>query len=62
MAKKLKVTLTGSRTGCVKKCKLTIDALGLGKKNSFKIHPDNGAIRGMIFQVKHVLSVEEIEA
>lgn len=60
--KKLKVTLKGGVTGCQERCKRTVAALGLTKANSVKIHPDNPAIRGMIFKANHVLKVEEVEA
>jgi len=59
--KKLKVTLIKGMAGCKEKCRATVRALGLNKTNSFKIHPDNPAIRGMIFKANHVLKVEAAE-
>jgi len=58
--KQLKVTLLKSTNGVLDKQKKTVQALGLKKIRSTKIHKDNAAIRGMIFVVKHMVSVEEI--
>ena len=49
--KKIKVTLV----------KRTVEALGLKKIRSFKILNDNDAVRGMIFRVKHLVTVEELK-
>lgn len=57
---KLKITLLKSTIGCKKNQILTVKALGLKKIRSSVIQPDNPAIRGMIFTVKHMVSVEEI--
>lgn len=59
---KLKVTLVRSTIGAIPKHKKTIQALGLRKINSFNIHEDNDAIRGMVDQVKHLVKVEEVNA
>lgn len=61
MAKKLKITQTKSIIDRPKDQKLTIEALGLGRPNYFKIHNDTPQIRGMINKVSHLLKVEEIE-
>ncbi len=37
-----------------------VEALGLHKVNSTKVFEDTPAIRGMIFKVKHLVSVVEI--
>ena len=60
MAEKLKVTLTKSTIGAIPKHNLTVVALGLKKLNSTVELPDNASTRGMIFQVKHLVKVEEI--
>lgn len=60
--KKIKVTLTKSTIGCLDKQKKTVQALGLRKIRSSAIHNDNAAIRGMIFVVKHMVTVSEVEA
>ncbi len=56
----IKVTLVKSTIGAIPKHKKTVQALGLNKLNSFNIHQDNEAIRGMIKQVSHLVKVEEI--
>ena len=38
----------------------TVEALGLKKVNKTVELPDNAAVRGMIWQVKHLVKVEEI--
>ena len=58
---KLKVTQTRSTIGRLKDQIATMEALGLRKIRTFKIHDDNAVIRGMIDKVKHLVSVEEIE-
>lgn len=59
---KLKVTQIKSTIGCKKDQIATIKALGLKKIRSEKIHEDTPTIRGMIEKVKHLVSVEEIDA
>jgi large subunit ribosomal protein L30 len=58
----LRVTLVKSPIGALPKHKRTVEALGLGKVNSSNIQRDNPAIRGMLRQVRHLVSVEEVEA
>jgi len=41
--------------------KRTIRALGLRRMHHEVILPDNPAIRGMVFKVKHLVTVEEFE-
>ncbi len=60
MADTLKVTLVKSPIGAVPKHKKTVEALGLRKLNKTVELPDNAAVRGMIWQVKHLVKVEEI--
>ena len=57
----LKVTLVKSGSGRLEKQKRTLVALGLNKTNSSNIVPDNAATRGMIFVVKHLVSVEIVK-
>ncbi|MBO5136277.1 MAG: 50S ribosomal protein L30 [Clostridia bacterium] len=59
MAKKLMVTLTKSTIGCKKDQIATVEALGLHKLHQCVEKPDNPQIRGMIFKVKHLVTVEE---
>jgi len=56
----LKVKLIKSTIGSKPNHKKNIEALGLKKIGKEVIHKDNAAIRGMIFKVKHLVSVEEI--
>ena len=60
MAGKLKITLVKSPIGAIPKHKATVVALGLRKLNKTVEKPDNDAVRGMIWHVKHLVKVEEI--
>lgn len=60
MAKQLKITLKRSTIGCLKKQKATIEALGLKKIGSSKIHNDSDCLQGMIKVVSHLITVEEL--
>jgi large subunit ribosomal protein L30 len=60
MAKKLKIKQVRSIIGRLESQKGTIRALGLGKMNKIVIHDDQPSIRGMIYAVKHLITVEEI--
>lgn len=56
----LKVTLVKSTIATLPVHKKTVAAMGLRKLNSTVVLPDNDAVRGMIFKVKHLVNVEEI--
>ncbi len=58
---KLKITQTKSTIACLKDQIATIKALGLHRIGETVEKPDNPAVRGMIFKVKHMVKVEEIE-
>ena len=60
MADKLKITLVKSTIGAVPKNRKTVEALGLTKINKTVEMPDNDAVRGMIWHVRHLVKVEEI--
>lgn len=60
MAKALRITLVKSTIGALPKHKKTVEALGLRKLSQTVEKQDNPQMRGMIFQVKHLLAVEEI--
>ena len=60
MAEKLKVTLVKSPIGAIPKQRATVEALGLRKLNKTVELPDNEAVRGMIWHVRHLVKVEEI--
>ena len=59
MEKTLKITLVKSPIGAVPKQKATVEALGLKKLHQTVVKPDNEAVRGMIWHVKHLVKVEE---
>ena len=60
MAEKLKVTLVKSPIGAIPKQRATVEALGLHKLHHSNELPDNEAVRGMIWHVRHLVKVEEI--
>lgn len=53
----LKIKLVRSRIGCSPKQKAVLDALGLRKRETVRVHKDNPAIRGMIAKVEHLVEV-----
>ncbi len=57
----LKVTLVKSTIGALKDQQATVKALGLHKTGSSVVKPDNACTRGMIFKVKHLVKVEEVD-
>ena len=57
---KLKITLVKSPIASMPKHKATVAALGLRKVGHSVVHPDNQAVRGQIFIVKHLVKVEEV--
>lgn len=57
--KKLKITLMKSTIGQVPKAKATIEAMGLRKIGQTVELPDNGATKGQIQCVRHMVKVEE---
>ncbi len=59
--KRVRVTLIKSTIGYNKDQARTAKALGLGKINSSNELPDNDAVRGMIFKIKHLVRVENID-
>ncbi|MFM9281630.1 50S ribosomal protein L30 [Paenibacillus jiagnxiensis] len=59
---KLQITLVRSLIGRPGTQRTTVNTLGLRKVNQTVVHNDNPAIRGMINQVSHLVSVKEIEA
>lgn len=58
---KIKVTLVKSTIACLKKHKQNVEALGLTKIGTFRVHEDNAAIRGMIAKVSHLVKVDSVE-
>ncbi|KRK48952.1 50S ribosomal protein L30 [Secundilactobacillus kimchicus] len=57
----LKVTLVRSAAHRLPKQRKIVEALGLKKVNSFNVLPDNEATRGALFQVAHLIKVEEVK-
>lgn len=57
--KMIKVTLVKSPISAIPKHRATVEALGLHKLNQTKVLPDNDAVRGMIWHVRHLVKVEE---
>lgn len=58
--KQLKVTLVKSTISAKPALKATVEAMGLRKLHSSVVLPDNDAVRGMVFKVRHLVSVDEI--
>ena len=58
---KLRVTLVKSPIGNQQRQKLTVKALGFQHLNESIVHPDNPSIRGMIYKVRHLVRVEEVQ-
>ena len=58
---KLKITLVKSPIASLPKHKANVAALGLHKVGQTVIMPDDAAIRGKIFAVKHMVKVEEVD-
>jgi large subunit ribosomal protein L30 len=61
MANKLEITLARSPIGFEKSQGLTARALGLTKRGTTVVRPDNESIRGMVFKIRHLLAVKEVE-
>ena len=59
--KTLRITQVRSAIGRKADQGATLKALGLGRIGRTVEQVDNESVRGMIFQVKHVLGVEEIQ-
>ena len=59
MADKLRITLVKSPIGAIPKQKATVQALGLKKIRQSVELPNNGATKGMIQKVNHLVKVEE---
>ena len=56
----IKVTLVKSTIATLPQHKKVVEALGLKKVNSFRIHEENPCILGMIKKVKYLVKVEKI--
>ena len=58
---KIKVTLVKSTISALPAHKKVVEALGLRKINSFRIHDANPCILGMIDKVNYLLKVENVK-
>ena len=58
---KLRIKQVRSTSGRPQKHRDTLRALGLRRNQQSVVQKDNPAIRGMIFQVRHLVEVEEME-
>ncbi|MGD8698809.1 MAG: 50S ribosomal protein L30 [Gemmatimonadales bacterium] len=58
---KLRIRQVKSGLGAPSKIRQTLEALGLKHQRSV-VKPDNPAVRGMIFRVKHLVEVETVSA
>ena len=59
--KKIKITQIKSVIGSIPKHRKTIKALGLKKIRHSVVKKDSPVIRGMIWQVKHMVKVEDYQ-
>ena len=57
---RIRITQVKSGVGAPEKHRRTLQALGLRHQRSVE-HEDNDAIRGMIFQVRHLVKVADAE-
>ena len=62
MAGKLHVTQTKSTISHIARNRATVRALGLKGIGSSVVVPDNDAVRGMVRQVRFLVTVEEVTA
>jgi len=58
---KLVITQTRSVIGRPEKHRRIIRALGLKRNQTSVTHNDSPAIRGMVFKVRHLVTVEEVK-
>jgi large subunit ribosomal protein L30 len=60
VAQKIRVKLVKSTIGALPKHRATVRALGLRKIGSSRIHDDTPVIKGMVKQVNHLVSTEDV--
>ena len=58
---KLRIRQVKSLIGRPQKHRLVIESLGLKRNQTEVIHDDTPAIRGMVFKVRHLVTVEEVK-
>jgi large subunit ribosomal protein L30 len=59
-AKRIRITQVRSGIGRPARHRATLKALGFRRHQQSVEHEDNPAIRGMVFQVRHLVRVEDI--
>jgi large subunit ribosomal protein L30 len=59
-AKRLRITQVRSVSGRPETHRRTLRALGLKRHQQSVVQNDTPAIRGMLFQVRHMVEVEEV--
>ncbi len=57
----LRITYKKSIIGYSKDQRETLVALGLRKLNQSVLRPDNPSVRGMVFKVRHLVTIEEVK-
>ncbi len=62
MAKKLAITLTRSPIGRPENQRRTAFALGLRKLHQTVVREDTDVIRGMVGRIRHLVTVEDVNA
>lgn len=60
--KHIRITWHKSAIGYSRDQRATVRALGLRRLNQSVVHDDTPVIRGMVFKVRHLVHVEEVEA
>ncbi len=58
---KLKITQVRSLIGRPEKHRRIIEALGIKRNQTSVLQDDTPAIRGMVFKVRHLVTVEEVK-
>lgn len=58
--KRIRITQVRSGIGRPARHRATLKALGFRRHQQSVEHEDNAAIRGMVFQVRHLVRVEDI--
>lgn len=61
MNKNIQVELVRGLAGTPKWMRVIVRTLGLRKRHDKVVHPDNGAIRGMVRKVPHLVTLMEIQ-
>lgn len=61
-SKLVQITLTKSPIGYSKRHKATVKALGLHRMHQTVEHTDSATLRGMLYQVNHLVTIVEVDA